>query len=170
MLDEQEIEASLERLARDEYSSDDLRLLRGLIRQRRDNIVQVGKYAIRLDQGKNIHIGDRIYRGSDAEAIRDVIGSLLLEKDADDIPRGSLRSLGGFIVAAGTIVSIAGMAIFAVNFLSIWGPGMAGTAPHHPPEKTVEALVTGFGIAFAGGLITAFGNVVRGLERPRRRR
>ncbi|WP_344968657.1 hypothetical protein [Streptosporangium fragile] len=169
MRDEERIKATIERIVGDAYSDEDLRLLRSLVRRRGGaNAVQLGKYSIRLDNGRNIHIGDRVYRGADAEAIRDVLQDLA-DDMGEDVPRGSLRSFGGFIVALGTLVSIVGLAVFAANFLSVWGDGLAGSGPRRPSSATVENLVLGFGTAFAGGLITAFGNLVRGLERRRGR-
>jgi Effector-associated domain 10 len=42
---------------------------------------QAGKYNVNIEQGQDIHIGDRIYHGFDAEAIREIIISAI--KDAE---------------------------------------------------------------------------------------
>jgi hypothetical protein len=34
---------------------------------------QLGKYNVNIGEGKEIHIGDRIYKGTDAETIRKII-------------------------------------------------------------------------------------------------
>lgn len=169
-----EIEVSLDRVAKGVYSSDDLRLLRSAIRRYNgQNAVQLGRYNVRLNQGRNIHIGDRIYRGADAEAIRDVLEDLVEAGGNGEagVSQGSLRSFGGFIVAAGVIVTMIGLAVFATNFLDVWGAGWAGGKDFRGPSPEIaKGLVTGFGTAFAGGLISMFGNLVRGFERPDRRR
>jgi Cdc6-like AAA superfamily ATPase len=47
--------------------------------------LQVGKYNVNIGQGEGIHIGDRIYQGLDAEAIREVIRVVIEGSNAADI-------------------------------------------------------------------------------------
>lgn len=71
------IEAILERIAQGKYTEADIAELRRIvIVKREENIVQLGKYSVPITEGKDFHIGDRIYRGIDAEAIRQVLQSL----------------------------------------------------------------------------------------------
>ncbi len=44
------------------------------------NVVQLGKYSINIGQGKDIQIGDSIYQGADAEAIKEALRLVLQEK------------------------------------------------------------------------------------------
>ena len=48
--------------------------------------LQVGKYNVNIGQGEGIQIGDRIYRGLDAEAIREVVRAVTQGSNAADIP------------------------------------------------------------------------------------
>ena len=50
------------------------------------DVVQLGKYNINIVEGKDIHVGDRIYQGASAEAIRDIIQSVLQKLQATTQP------------------------------------------------------------------------------------
>jgi hypothetical protein len=39
-------------------------------------MVQLGRYNVRMERGNNVHIGERIYRGLEADAIRDVLADV----------------------------------------------------------------------------------------------
>jgi predicted NACHT family NTPase len=54
--------------------------------------LQVGKYNINIGQGEGIHIGDRIYQGLDAEAIREVVRAVTQGSNAADI-RSIVKSI-----------------------------------------------------------------------------
>jgi Effector-associated domain 10/HEAT repeats len=56
----------------------------------RETILQLGKYNINIVDGKDIHIGDRIYQGTDAITIKEMIRSMSNEIRAT-IPRISAR-------------------------------------------------------------------------------
>ena len=51
----------------------DINTLRKLLHQDDVGNLQFGKYNVIISEGKDIHIGDRIYQGADAEAIRKVL-------------------------------------------------------------------------------------------------
>jgi energy-coupling factor transporter ATP-binding protein EcfA2 len=54
--------------------------------------LQVGKYNVNIGRGKDIHIGDRIYQGIDAEAIREVVRAVIQGSNAADI-RSIVKSI-----------------------------------------------------------------------------
>lgn len=75
-----ELSAILDRIANGEEAEGDMQALRQLLRAGdRQNIVQLGKYNVNIGEGKDIQIGDRIYQGASAEAIREVISLVLAE-------------------------------------------------------------------------------------------
>jgi HEAT repeat protein/energy-coupling factor transporter ATP-binding protein EcfA2 len=41
------------------------------------NVVQLGKYNVNIGEGKDIHIGDKVYQGADADTIRTILVELL---------------------------------------------------------------------------------------------
>ena len=74
------LEAILEHIAAGTHTAADLALLRQVLTLSGDrNVVQVGKYNVHIEQGRDIHIGDRAYYGPDAEEIRQVIHQVLEE-------------------------------------------------------------------------------------------
>jgi len=66
----------LDRILKGTYSDQDITTLRQLH--------QRGKFIVNLGEGKDIHFGDRIYKGSDAETIREIVRSILKELQARD--------------------------------------------------------------------------------------
>jgi len=60
------------------------------------NIVKLGKYKVNIGEGKDIHIGDKVYQGADAETIRSIFLEVLsqntrqLEIDWHDISQTML--------------------------------------------------------------------------------
>lgn len=74
------LEQTIENIARKEYTEAeaDRLLIRQLITGNKDNkLIQIGKYNVNIGEGKEIHIGDRIYQGAEAETIRQVIQQIL---------------------------------------------------------------------------------------------
>ena len=67
-----ELKIILDRIANHEHGDTDIAALRQIVTQK-------GKYAANVGQGRDIHIGDRIYRGADAKAIRTIVRSILEE-------------------------------------------------------------------------------------------
>jgi hypothetical protein len=63
----------IEHIASDEISKIDVSTLRHLLRWENNGNLQLGKYNVSFTEGEDIHIGDRIYQGTDAEAIRKVL-------------------------------------------------------------------------------------------------
>lgn len=80
MLSPAEIEAILDRLARQTATEADLAALhRHLLVDPAGGTVQIGKYNVRIGQGQDIQIGDRIYQGPDAAAIQQALRQVLDE-------------------------------------------------------------------------------------------
>ena len=73
--------AILDRIASDTYTTNDLDLLGQAMRVRGDkNVVQLGRYNVRLERGDNVHIGDRIYQGVEADAIRSALQDVVQDR------------------------------------------------------------------------------------------
>ena len=72
--------AILDRLSVGNISEADLDLLRQhLSTSGNQNTVQVGKYNVNIGQGQDIQIGDRIYQGIDADALKETLRAILHE-------------------------------------------------------------------------------------------
>ena len=72
--------AIIGRISSHNHSDDDLAVLRQAIRtSSSQGTLQIGKDIVNIGSGKDIHIGDKIYQGADAEAIREIIASLVRE-------------------------------------------------------------------------------------------
>jgi Effector-associated domain 10 len=56
---------------------------------------QTGKYNVNIEQGQNIHIGDRIYQELDAEIIREIIHSAIKDNEIYNSRRSGSKSLVG---------------------------------------------------------------------------
>lgn len=68
----------LDRIIAGKSTELDLELIREILTANNEpSLVQVGKYSISIKQGQDIHIGDRIYQGADAEAIRSALQEVL---------------------------------------------------------------------------------------------
>jgi hypothetical protein len=119
-------------------------------------MVQLGRYNVRMERGNNVHIGDRIYRGLEADAIRDVLADV-----SGQIGRDSLRGFSGFIITVGFVIALAGMAMFFYGLISAMGS--SGISSGAPP-----VLLQGFAIAFIGVVVGALGQLIRAWERSRR--
>jgi len=64
----------LDRIASGKHAEADIVALRQLLSSSdRQSLLQLGKYGINVGQGQDIQIGDRIYKGADAETIRKII-------------------------------------------------------------------------------------------------
>ena len=83
MPDSDDLLAIIERILSHQHTEADLALLRQAISaSSSQGTLQIGKYNVNIGQGKDIHIGDKIYQGADAEAIREIIKELLSSKKA----------------------------------------------------------------------------------------
>jgi tetratricopeptide (TPR) repeat protein len=70
----------VERIINHHESAEDLETLRLLIGTNSSHeSLQIGKYGVNVGQGQDIHIGDKIYQGADAETIREIIAPLIRE-------------------------------------------------------------------------------------------
>lgn len=68
----------LDRIATGEETDGDRQILRQLLHDKNgQSVVQLGKYTVNLEQGREIHVGDRIYQGADANTIKTVIQAVL---------------------------------------------------------------------------------------------
>lgn len=149
-----EVRELLDRVARDEYTDDDLSRLRRMVKVRGDgSAVRVGRYNVNLDNARNILVGDRVYRGVDAEILRDV----LVDVAQGQHPRGWPRSFSGLIVTAGILLALGGMATFFYELWSLMGttplPGQSGG----PPTE----VILGFSLAVVGVIVAAVGQLGR---------
>ncbi len=57
----------------------DAAVVRALLRDNLENVVQLGKYNVNVGEGGEIHIGDRLYQDVDAESIREIVRNLLVD-------------------------------------------------------------------------------------------
>ncbi|MGB3652731.1 MAG: tetratricopeptide repeat protein [Rivularia sp. (in: cyanobacteria)] len=80
MPDSDDLLAIIDRITSHQHSDDDFAVLRLVIStgSSQDNL-QIGKHIVNIAEGRDIHIGDKIYQGADAEAIREIIASLVRE-------------------------------------------------------------------------------------------
>jgi Effector-associated domain 10/NACHT domain len=78
-----DLSAIFDRIANGKETEGDLQALRELFRKYNClGAVQLGKYNVNIGQGQDIHIGDRIYQGADAQAIREIVRSIVDELQA----------------------------------------------------------------------------------------
>ncbi|YAF98604.1 MAG: NACHT domain-containing protein [Nodularia sp. CChRGM 3473] len=82
MTTSEELNAILERIVKKHQTETDITVLRQWLSGGGQIVSQQGKYPVNLGQGQDIHIGDRIYQGADAENIREIVQSLLEELKA----------------------------------------------------------------------------------------
>jgi hypothetical protein len=71
-----------ERIAQHRQTEADMAILRQHLSTGGKIISQQGKYAVNLGQGQDIHVGDRIYQGADAETIRTIVRAMMQELQA----------------------------------------------------------------------------------------
>ncbi|WP_289787756.1 hypothetical protein [Chlorogloeopsis sp. ULAP01] len=60
------------------------------------NVVQLGKYNVNLGEGKDIHIGDKVYQGTDAETIRAIFLDVLSQNTQHKAGFGTLPRNGNY--------------------------------------------------------------------------
>ncbi|MEB3220434.1 MAG: CHAT domain-containing protein, partial [Nostocales cyanobacterium 94392] len=87
----------IQRILNGNQTDDDVEALRqwlnnGGIQNIQAQNLQVGKYNINIGKGDNIHVGDKIYQGIDAEAIREVAHAVINGSNATQI-REIVRSI-----------------------------------------------------------------------------
>ena len=81
-----ELAGMLDRITQGRETESDRQLLQQLLRQERGT-VQLGKYNVNLGEGQEIHIGDRIYQGADAETLKALLQAVLQQPS---VPRSPL--------------------------------------------------------------------------------
>jgi hypothetical protein len=75
-----DIDAILERIANHQQTDADIVLIRQkLAIGNQQNVVQLGKYNVNIEQGQDIQIGDRTYTGPDAETIKALLHEVIQE-------------------------------------------------------------------------------------------
>lgn len=155
-----DLTALLDRVAEHRARPGDLARLRRLTRARGEgNMVQVGGYNVALRSGRDIHLGDRLYRGADADAIRELLREVAF--DGTRIRRGPLRGLAGFVLSIGMLAALTGMALF------LWG--LVATMQAPPDSSGIPTVIAqGFGLALIGVVISTVGAFISGWQRPRR--
>ncbi len=89
MPDSEYLLAIINRIINHQHSDDDLAVLRQEISTSSSKgTFQIGKYNVNIGEGQgDIHIGDRIYQGTDAEAIKEALRLVLQEKQKAKRPR-----------------------------------------------------------------------------------
>jgi hypothetical protein len=77
-----ELNSIFDRIAQHRQTNADMEMLRQHLSTGGQFVSQQGKYAVNLGQGQDIHIGDRIYQGADAETIRTIVQAIIQELQA----------------------------------------------------------------------------------------
>jgi DNA polymerase III delta prime subunit len=85
MSNDRDLDAIFDRIAKLTHTEEDTQTLRQSFRALEgQNTVQIGKYIVNIAEGRDIHIGDRIYQSTDAETIRVIVLQVLAEKIRDE--------------------------------------------------------------------------------------
>lgn len=79
MTDPENLEAIFDRITSNIHTETDIAALKTLIVGGDRNVVQLGKYNVNINQGRDVQVGDRIYQGPDAEAIKGIIFKVIEE-------------------------------------------------------------------------------------------
>ncbi|AFW96119.1 hypothetical protein ANA_C13455 [Anabaena sp. 90] len=74
-----DLKAIINRIANKQYTEEDITLLQQLVTNNPQTASQIGKNIVNIGEGKEIHIGDHIYQVTDAEAIREIVATLIQE-------------------------------------------------------------------------------------------
>ncbi|MEC4819098.1 MAG: NACHT domain-containing protein, partial [Scytonema sp. PMC 1069.18] len=85
MINSNQLMQILDRIANDEETKEDINVLRQLLRAvNSQNLVQLGKYNVNISKDKgDIHIGDRIYQGADADSIKEALREVLQQQKSN---------------------------------------------------------------------------------------
>lgn len=142
--------AILDRIAAGSLSDREMKALRALGVHGDGNVVQVGKYNVPIESGRDIYIGDRIYTGTDAEALRRALLGLVAEQSR-------LRGVSGVLITIGFVLCVGGMGTF---FYALFTIDSSDPTSGPPP-----LIGTAFAIFFAGFAIVAVGSLVQAWSR-----
>jgi DNA polymerase III delta prime subunit len=85
MSNDRDLDGIFDRIAKRNATDEDIQTLRQLLRiTEGQNVIQIGKYSVNIAEGRDLHIGDKIYQSTDAETIRAIVQQVLAEKIRDD--------------------------------------------------------------------------------------
>lgn len=140
--------AILRKIAGGRYDDRDIDYLKKSMRSHDRNVIQFADTNVYLEQGGVVYVNSTAIHGADAEAIRDAMQDLLDEYDGD-IPRGSLRSLGGLIYGIGLLVCVGSVALGMIN----GALGGNGSSRHSFPN-----IFIGF---FIGAILSVIGQFLK---------
>lgn len=80
-----EIKAILDKMTNNQHTEADILVLRhALSAGDNPDLQQLGKYITNIREGKEIHIGDRLYQGAEVEEIRTIVRTLIQELQIDN--------------------------------------------------------------------------------------
>ena len=150
------IRAILRKVASGSHEDRDIDYLRKSMRSNDRNIIQFAGTNVYLEQGGEVYIDSTVIRGADADAIRDVMQDLLDEHDGD-IPRGALRSFGGFIYGAGLLIGVGSVALGMIGGI----PGESGSSRGNFSNMFVGLII--------GAILTVIGQLLRDREKRQNR-
>jgi hypothetical protein len=150
---EPELTDILDRIALGRASNADIEALRSRIDVSGDkNHVQVGQYNVDISGGRNIHIGEQVYQGANADTIRTIIRELVGE------PEPTPSRLYVTIVGLCFVLMVAAFVVFGFTLFTTGNQDPdAGMAPGIPIAGAM------FG---AGFLVAIIATVVRGIVNP----
>ena len=117
------------------------------------NVVQLGKYNVNIGQGQDIQIGDRIFQGPDAEAIKEAVRAVLQEQThrSNITPR---RRLGNSPQIALTSALVLPSVSFAFEVVTINSKGQELQRKQAYAQQYIEDLERGINlemVAIPGG-------------------
>ncbi|MEB3220258.1 MAG: NB-ARC domain-containing protein [Nostocales cyanobacterium 94392] len=82
MANSEDINSVINRIVTGEYTDVDIAALRGMLSSGDNQTkLQLGKYNVNIPEGKEVHIGDRIYQGADAETLRKFLQEVLQQQN-----------------------------------------------------------------------------------------
>lgn len=155
----QDVTAIFDRIAAGTYKTRDIETLQRIGVHGKRNAVMLGNHNIALHGGREIRIDNRVYYGTDADTIRDVLASLPRH---DGI--GVLRGFGGLVTTIGMLVALVGMGMFFYGLITFMTEGFDEVGSGFPP-----IMFTGFGVAACGIGLGIVGGLISAWSKPGRR-
>ncbi|AFW96118.1 WD40 repeat-containing protein [Anabaena sp. 90] len=71
-----DLQAIIDRIANNQHTEEDIALLQQLLTDKPQIVLQIGKNIVNIGEGKEIHIGDRIYQQWDKESIKALVKAI----------------------------------------------------------------------------------------------